>query len=337
MRYQTALERIIGAIEKTLSGTFPDGRRLYIANPHAGTRRRHRRTEMVARALPEFHGAGNNRLFRIVWSESVAETIRAIESASTDDPGGVIVVSLGGDGTHNHTLRTAMRYPSVAVLRVPLGSGNDANEFETLPEFLAALNRPLRRRRIPAVEVARLGTPEAPVVAAFNIASLGIDAFITAMHDRWRALMPGDTYRLFVDAAVLRYERLVDLTVSGLTFRDGDGSTIDAGEAVRILIAMGVSGGRTYGDHMRVLPGEENVCVLGTANLRDKLRMKRLFYEGRHVDEPLTRMYRAEELTIRYDRSLPLQLDGEAEWVRPEEFPLRFRILHDAVEVIKPE
>jgi len=336
MRYQTALERIIGVIERTLAGTFPDARRIYIANPHAGTRRRHRRSESVAQSLPEVDRGGLGDRYRIVWSESVDETVGTIDSVAADDPGEVIVVSLGGDGTHNHTLRTAMRYPSVAVLRVPLGSGNDANEFETLQEFLTALTRPLRRRRIPSVEVTRLGTPGVPPVAAFNIASLGIDAFITAMHDRWRTVLPGNTYRLLVDAAVLRYERLVDLTRSGLTLRDGDGREVDEGEAVRILIAMGVSGRRTYGDHMRVLPGEENVCVLGTAGLRDKLRMKRLFYEGRHVDEPLTRMYRAEELTITYDRALPLQLDGEAEWVRPEAFPLRFRVVPDSVSVIDP-
>ena len=87
---------------------------------------------------------------------------------------------------------------------------------------------------------------------------------------------------------------------------------------------------------MQVLPGDENVCVLGTAGLRDKFRMKRLFYAGLHIHESLTKMYRSTEITMEYDGRLPLQMDGEAVWLDGTDFPLTMKVRERAVSIIDP-
>lgn len=337
MEYRHAVKRIVAVIDSAVAGTFPDRDRIYIANPHAGTHYRHHRTVTVA---SHYHDGAVDRDLEIYWTESPKEAREVIRALSTP----TIVVSLGGDGTHNHCLRAGMEVSEgISFLRVPLGSGNDAGATASLKEFLAALHHPLRERPIPAVRVFRNGRENGTPEAAFNIASVGIDAFITAMHDKWRAILPGNTYRLLVNLAVLRYERLVNLGPSRLKLSRSPGERSDAtahvddGMKTRILIAMGVSGNRTYGDHMRVLPGEENVCVLGTASLRDKFRMKRLFYAGRHVDEDITTMHSAKGIEIEYDGPMPLQMDGEAMWLQREDFPLRMEIRTDAVSIIDPE
>ena len=344
MRYHDALETIIAVVDAALSRDFPDYPRVYITNRHAGTRHRHRRTVTVARALRRHAQVPRMQhvpaIHRTAGAEEAVGIVQELQRRRA--AGGVaiptIVVSLGGDGTHNHCLHAGMNTPdSVIFLRVPLGSGNDASETESLADFLNSLSGPLRTEWVPAVEVLREGDRTAPACAAFNIASLGIDAFITAMHDRWRTILPGNTYRLLVDLAVLRYEKLVNLAPCRLSVMRRDGTVSDEGSTVRMLVAMGVSGHRTYGDHMHVLPGDENVCVLGWAGLRDKLRIKRLFYAGAHVSEPITTMYRSDEIVVSYDRALPLQTDGEAIWLTREDFPLRFRIQDRAVQVISPE
>ncbi len=337
MEYRHAVERIVSVIDNAVARSFPDRDRIYIANPHAGTHYRHHRTVTVASHYEE-HAIETNPT--IHWTGGPEEARKAIHALSAP----TIVVSLGGDGTHNHCLRAGMEgADGIAFLRVPLGSGNDAGATASLKEFLAALNHPLRERPIPAVKVLRNGGGNGTPEAAFNIASVGIDAFITAMHDKWRAILPGNTYRLLVNLAVLRYERLVKLGPSKLKLTvsspetTGSAKPVDDGHRRRTLVAMGVTGYRTYGDHMRVLPGKENVCVLGTANLLDKFRMKSLFYAGRHVEEEITTMYSAEEMVIEYDGTLPLQMDGEAMWLRREDFPLRMKIQTNAVNIVDPE
>lgn len=334
MDYRSALERIIVEVDGGLSQVYSSYHRVYIANPRAGTRHRHRRTVRIARSI-----ASANRENReldpaqttIAWTATAEEATEIVRGR--DVP--TIVVSLGGDGTHNHCMAAGIDSPEeILFLRVPLGSGNDATDL-SLKEFLSRLNGGFAERWNPAVEMIPRGS-ETPRYFAFNIASLGIDAFITAMHDRWRQILPGNTYRLLVNLAVLRYERLVDLQPSRLTVISPVGGAITAGLARRTLIAFGASGHRTYGDHMRVLPGEENLCVIGSAGLRDKLRMKRLFYQGEHVHEAITSMYRAQEVVIDYAGTLPLQVDGEAAWISEDAFPIRIRLRDRAVRIIEP-
>ncbi len=325
-RYHDAIRHIAGRVILRLRTAFPSAGFLVLANPTAGTRRRHRE---ICRVADQLAKTKVEPFASLVWTPSVDVAVAEIEAATP----GTIVVSVGGDGTHNHILSTAATAEpnDLAFLRVPAGSGNDSTQTGGIEEFLRTIERPLEKRNSSAV-VLETRTRR---FFAFNIASLGIDAYITDLHDRWRRKFPGNTYRLAADLAVLRFETIVGLRETRLHGVDISGSKVDFGAAVRNLIAFGVTGHRTYGDHMNVLPGDDNVCIIGTGGIAQKLRMKQLFFSGEHVDQPLTTMAQLSELIVEYEGSLPAQLDGEAHWISSDEFPVRFSLRDSAVTVIE--
>ncbi|MFO8042417.1 MAG: hypothetical protein R6U25_04375 [Alkalispirochaeta sp.] len=359
--YRAAVECIARWTGERLRRRFPHNPQIFICNASAGTRHRHRTVRAVARSrcgggraggvagAGGAAGAGNVRSSsrngsagttdrappELWWTGSGEEARERVAARLADgDAREPVIVSLGGDGTHNHILQAGIDLGGYGIfLRLPLGSGNDAAGVESLEQALDDLEGIMTPRWIAAV---RVGTPQW-YRFAFNIASVGLDAYVTLLHNRWRGVLPGNTYRLLVDLAVLRYDRALrvgPLALRGTTFA---GESVDLGSTSRSLVAMGVSGNLTYGDHMRVLPGAENVCVIERAGLLEKLRMKRLFYEGRHTEESITALYSLKELTGEYSGTLPLQYDGEARFLRAEDFPLTMEVISSAVRVLAPD
>lgn len=329
--YRAAVARIAAAVAPRAWSSLPDSDLLCVANASAGTRHRHASVIRLAAGLAD---QALPAAAELVWSESPADARTRVLDRIAQAPGRrLLVLSLGGDGTHNHLLRTGLAAPDQLVfLRVPLGSGNDGADMPTLATLLRELPALMVPRWVPCVEVTGSGLHE----VAFNIASLGLDAYVTLLHDRWRSLLPGNTYRLLVDLAVLRYDRAVRLGPMQLRGRDGDGAELLLPERARSIVAVGVSGHRTYGDHMRVLPGDENVCVIDQIGVVRKLQLKRQFYAGEHVHEPVVNMHRFRELSVGYAGRLPLQCDGEARWIAQEHFPIRLLVRQRAVQVLAP-
>jgi len=52
---------------------------------------------------------------------------------------------------------------------------------------------------------------------SFNIASVGLDAFVADMTNRLKRILPGDSYRFWVDVATLFYDRVYDVIDMELT------------------------------------------------------------------------------------------------------------------------
>jgi len=328
--YQDAVACVARWVDERLARQFPDHDRIFVANPTAGTRHRHRTIQRIAAA----RCTGSGELPEIWWTHSGEEArslLAARMDAATAPP---VVVSLGGDGTHNHVLQAGVEHRDRALfLRLPMGSGNDAAGVASLDEALDRLEGVLSPQWIPAVAIRAARSTH----YAFNIVSLGLDAYVTILHDRWRRLLPGNTYRLLVDLAVLGYDRALSVGPMALSGTRFDGRRLDIGEEARSLVAMGAGGHRTYGDHMRVLPGDENLCVIRQVGLWDKIRMKRLFYDGRHVDESITAMFGCRTLDVGYDGRMPLQYDGEPLWLEQGDFPVRLEVVDRAARVLEPD
>lgn len=337
MHYHSALQAIADYVTTRLARHFPGQAVLGVINGRAGTVSRHRMVQRVVEELsatvpqwPRAVESGSD--VTTVWTESVEglhgvvrDWYRRNSQTKRKPP---ILVSLGGDGTHNQVMRALeVAGDRVWYFRVPLGSGNDAVEMESLGQLLLALEEKPIPKWIPEV---RVQTPRQSF-RAFNITSVGIDAFVTMKHQQLRRVLPGNTYRIIANAAVLIFERLVGLGPTSITTPEED-----LGCAERVLIAMGVTGRRTYGDHIRILPGDENLCILGSASLRNKLRLKKLLFAGDHVFDPIATMRRTESVTIDYDGRLPMQVDGEATWLESEDFPLTMRIHPRALLVVEP-
>ncbi|TVR68930.1 MAG: hypothetical protein EA427_09265 [Spirochaetaceae bacterium] len=333
MQYRDALQTLADHVVLSLATAFPGHPVLGVINGRAGTAARHHALLRTAASLPrhprvESWPEQSRSSVSTVWTDSVEalhdvmnnwiERFDGDRGSRNHTP---IIASFGGDGTHNQVLRAVPAgrdggVRDVWFFRVPLGSGNDAVGISSLPEVLGSISSRLVPVWIPEVEV------QSPrrTLRAFNIASVGIDAFVTMMHHRLRVALPGNTYRIIANLALLIYERLVKLgPISVVTDQE------DLGTRERVLIAFGVHGHLTYGDHIRILPTEENLCLFDRVSLWGKIRMKRLLMEGNHVHEAITTMRRAGEMRLSYEGRLPVQVDGEAEWLEAEDFPLVMR------------
>jgi diacylglycerol kinase family enzyme len=342
MRYLDALQAIADRAVRVITERFPGHPLLVIVNRSAGTAARHRRLRRVVSQLPPLKPLSGSlqesASATIIWTDSVAILRESIQQWFQKLPAGhsaPIVVSIGGDGTHNQVFQAGRAVSEqIWYYRLPVGSGNDAVPDTSVVEALQALDHPCAPQWIPAVEV----VTRRARYEAFNIASVGIDAFVTAMHQRWRRRLPGNTYRLIANVALLLYEPLVRLAPMTIVVRnDGSAPEVLVTAPQRVMLAaFGAGGNRTYGDHIRILPDRRNICVITHAGLLRKLAMKRLLFHGSHPEQRETLMAEGMEMELHYDRSLPLQVDGEAAWLQPEDYPVTIRVVPRAARILEP-
>ena len=234
-----------------------------------------------------------------------------------------VVVSLGGDGTHGELLSViakadeAMR-ARTTVFRLPLGSGNDGADAPHLP---TALRLMLSGRAIRGIPYLRLHTASGRSFDAFNILSLGIDAFVTDVSSRLKSVAPGNLYRLAAAGSAAFYQAFLHPREMTAEFSQrGEAIVPRAGRF--LLLAVGPTGRRTYGNGMRILPGEDNVCLVHRLSSLQVMLLKGRMYRGEHVELPMVESFTASSVTLRYDGRLPSQLDGEVVWLAGEDFPV---------------
>ena len=101
------------------------------------------------------------------------------------------------------------------------------------------------------------------------------------------------------------------------------------------MVVVGISGARTYGGHLPVLPGSENVCLIGRMSAFRKIRVKKLLYIGKHGELPEVSFYRAYKVDVAYKGRIPMQLDGELTWLDPGDFPVTMKILEPKIKVLR--
>ena len=242
-----------------------------------------------------------------------------------------LVVSVGGDGTHGDLMTMFYQAPDrvldrLLLLRLPFGTGDDNADGRTVEAACQLLLKDGALTRAAAVRMEAVGMSPR---FAFNIASLGIDAFITDVTNRLKRHLPRNAYRFIANLTTVFYEWLNPIGDMRLSKDPGaaHGGIVHANLQGKIaLVAFGVSGHRTYGNGMRILPGSDNVCAISTANVIRKLEIKRRLYQATHLETELAHSFAAERLLVDYDRALPYQLDGEAGWLSPQHFPVVFRV-----------
>ncbi|MFP4205931.1 MAG: diacylglycerol/lipid kinase family protein [Spirochaetaceae bacterium] len=235
-----------------------------------------------------------------------------------------VVVSLGGDGTHGEILGVLARSdPKVQsrtlAFRLPLGSGNDGADA---PDLETALQMLLYGPTVGEVAYLRIRTARGRTLNAFNVASVGIDAFVTLVSLRLKHLLPRNVYRIAAAVSAAFYglflrPREMVCEIESRT----DTPVPRAGRF--LLLAAAASAPRTYGSGMHILPGPENVCLVHRMSAVKIMRLKKLMYRGEHVRRPEVETFEAAAITLRYRRRLPFQADGEPLTLDPADFPLR--------------
>ncbi len=250
-----------------------------------------------------------------------------------------LIVSIGGDGTHREVLsavaervdvKVGANGRNVCVFRMPMGTGNDGADAVDAADACRQLHFGVPVNNTGIVRVTPTGMRP---MFAFNVTSIGIDAYVTDTSNKLKAAFPGDMYKVIADAATLFYEPVFGVGEVGLTLTDDDG--VESRYQDRyILVAVGPTGHRHYGNGKRILPSDANLCAIRTVGLLKKIAMKKHVYEGSHVGLPGTLSACVTKVVVEYQRRVPLQLDGEGVWLEPQNFPLTFERVDSAITVL---
>lgn len=245
-----------------------------------------------------------------------------------------LVVLASGDGTSHEFLDALSRAPEelrarFTVLRLPMGTGNDGSDGRLMGEALARLGAGGKPAWQAALRV--IPAPGGPAAMAapegewrsFNIASVGLDAYVTNQTNKLKTGLPGDFYKLWLDVAALLYDFIYPAKDMVIRALGADGAELGRYEGRFLLSAMGVSGRRTYGAAKPILPDDDNVCAVRQMPLLRKLALKGPIAAGQHRKFPEALLFSADALEIRYAAPILVQMDGEAHPLTPADFPLR--------------
>jgi diacylglycerol kinase family enzyme len=282
-------------------------------------------------------------------AKALIDEVDAGTSASPSTVSGAapfyLLITAGGDGTSLEVLSAVYHAPhsvrsNMAVLRLPLGTGNDGADSPYLIRALELLIKPSQIELSPALQL--LTAANGPALAeskgpflAFNILSVGLDAFVTHMTNKMKGKFPGDFYKLWVDIASLLYDRLYTVGFLDVRVVDEHGGVVLSFREKILLLAFGASGHRTYGSQKKILPDGRNVCALKQMSLFRKLALKGLFATGGHIDKPESIMFNAHRVEISGEHPVLAQMDGETILLQEEDFPVVIELTDPVIPVLK--
>lgn len=296
-------------------------------------------------------------------TKTALEKDREKNRRKTENPGSsrrILFISAGGDGNaqeissalakESRSVSSGRKSDGIggnAVFRLPMGTGNDGLDAPTVASAFTILRGDLVISWEDGLEI--LPSNQSPLYS-FNIVSLGLDGWVVHLSGKMKRFFPGSFYTVMVDVAALFYEIFLGIhpwEVIVQTKRDdkarrgkGKGGQKNSDNVIKgnfLLMACGVSGYRTYGGKKRILPNENNVCMVKTMGTRRKIAIKKSFYTGDHVELPEADLFQADEIEIRYGERIPLQYDGEVLWMEENDFPLVVRRVSSLLPRIAPK
>lgn len=332
-------------VSKTSLFGSTDLEAVVIINPKAGGFSRKDRSSQVeadverakelASSLPDRKGHLAWRAFNTNGPKHAGKIATdLVEEAAMKPNTQWLIILASGDGTSLEFLDELSRAPEefrsrFTVLRLPMGTGNDGSDGRELFDSLSRLIGKGRLDYQPALRVIPAkGGPASERAQngewrAFNIASIGLDAFVTNMTNKLKTAFPGDSYKLWVDLSAVFYDKLYPPRQLKLKAFDNGGKNTANLDGLYLLIAMGVSGRRTYGSNKLILPDEDNVCAVRQMPFLRKLALKGPMMSGQIRNYKEAQLFSAEYIEIDYHDRILVQMDGEAELLVAEDFPLR--------------
>ncbi len=347
---RSALDRILAH-----SPAFP-GESLIVeivANPRAGgftrpafAKKRFAelaRLETMAADLPLRSFPVTVRLHLTERSGHASDIARGIALAARSDAPGLrrLILTAGGDGTSLEVACILAELPPaeadrLCILRLPFGTGNDGSEGRDLMACLGRLLGPVEARPRSALRVVPNPAGGKAALLSFNIASIGLDAFVSQMTNRLKSFFPGNSYKLWVDFSAIFYDRIWPTSVFHVRGYDAAGRETGAIDRELLLLAMGASGRRTYGANQPILPDDDNVCGVFQIPLLKKLEFKERISTGKHRGlDTVVQFFNAKRMVIEHPKAILLQRDGEVSRLDAADFPLVMEVTEPFYRVIE--
>ena len=286
-----------------------------VVNPAAGSWQCMKKYKR-ARELLQSEGIDLNEKFSR-YPGHIAQLIGEALSEESD-----IVIVVGGDGTMREAL-PALVYQDTEVFIFPFGTGNDMARFMGISGDPNKAVSQLLGGRARKVDAARANGSY-----YLNVAGLGFDVEVLLKTESLKRRFKNKAaYMLGIAAA------LVSLRDYSVTLET------DSGERhFPSAMIVSVGNGGYIGGGMAALPkadisdGMLDVCVMHSVR---KLRIPPVllrFLNGRHLGMPETEYLKVSSLTLKTEKPMPVQLDGDI----VEETPLALKILKASVNMILP-
>jgi len=275
---------------------------------------------------------------------SAAEITKSFVKRAEKDPDPFyLIISAGGDGTHGEIMRvvyeaSATIRRTLAVLRLPMGTGNDGADAESMDKALDLLLCPSHIEYSSAVQLfpAESGSSKwkGPFLA-FNILSLGLDAFVTHQTNIMKAKTPGNSYHFWLDIAALFYDKKFKVDYFDVRAFDANKKEIMAFNEKLLLLAMGASGHRSYGSQQHILPDDRNVCAIKQTSVFGKLALKNQVATGKHISNKNSILLNANRLEFTGKHPILAQMDGETILMQPDDFPAVLELTAPIIPLLK--
>jgi diacylglycerol kinase family enzyme len=270
-------------------------------------------------------------------------TRSVIAEAEKDSRPFYLIITAGGDGTAMDAMLalydvSAHIRSNMVILRLPMGTGNDGTCSAALDGALDLLVNQVKIEFTSAIQlVTASGGPasgKGPYLA-FNILSAGLDAFVTHMTNKMKGKLPGDSYKMWVDIAALFYDTLYTVDFLDVRALDSQNREVLSFREKLLLLAMGVSGHRTYGSQKHILPDDRNVCAIKQTKLHRKLVIKNQVDKGTHAGIPETILCNAHRIEFSSAYPILAQMDGESVLLQPDDFPAVMELTAPVIPLLK--
>jgi len=228
---------------------------------------------------------------------------------------------------------------SITVVRLPMGTGNDGADSPTLAGALDLILNPSHIEFAPAVQLktAQNGSSEWKNrdLFAFNILSFGLDAYVTHMTNNMKG-KPGNRYGFWIDMAALSYENKYKVDYFDVRAFDSNNKELLSFREKLLLLAMGVSGNRSYGSQQLILPDQRNVCGVKKIPLFRKLKIKKQISKGKHIKNRDALLFNAHRMEVKCSHPILAQMDGETILLQPDDFPAVLSLTAPVIPLLKP-
>lgn len=342
------MERMLVSLKQIIErAPWLAGYRVFLAvNPKAGgfhnPKLKAQRAEEIASYtaqadLRPLENSAKVSIYYVEESGAFEKKLKEIEKESAGSP--VLAVALGGDGMASEVAKTFACGPEnlcrrAVLFMAPMGTGNDGSGAEDMFEACRLLHLGPEAGILAPAKTLKLALQKRPSLYAFNIISLGIDAFIGLATNKVKLKFPGNSYKIIIGFAALVYGLFYRIKKSRIKAVLTDGSEYEFSRKL-LLLCVGYQGRAKYGSGQSVLPGDENVCALGWLPVWKRILNKNRIASGRHRFMKETDLFSSYDMVYDYGGKIVAQTDGECAVLQAENFPAHISVYESGALLLK--
>ncbi|MCF0241094.1 MAG: hypothetical protein HUK25_00560 [Treponema sp.] len=276
-----------------------------------------------------------------------------------------MIITAGGDGTslevqsglfksalESEEKRNAvMNY--ICVLRLPLGTGNDGSDGHSFSETLEMLESSLHFANARAVKVYVNEEADFNQISlsgknpsdygdvnkkspwfSFNIAGVGLDAFVCYMTNALKSKYPGNHYQMMVRFATLKYNKKFPPQNAVVKVYNKDKLLETINEPFEMVV-LGVSGHRTFGAGKKMFPLNDNFAFVKKLNVLPMVMNSGKFTDGTYINTDIAKTYSATKIVLEYPYPILCEMDGETQLLLKENFPLTMELTEPCIRILE--